>query len=110
MSTKQELEATVALARSQLVKAVADLATFDQLAENNVYGTLQEAINDIEDMLLNRAHDDCEGSYSCGADKYAQEFYVEATLYVGTLTCAYNRHDKTYYYVDGHDFTYEQKP
>ena len=110
MITREELEADVQHARNMLADAERELADFDSAPENNVFGTLDAALRFIEDKLLSQAHEDCEGSYNCGADEYTQEFYVEDTLYVGTLKCEYNRHDKTFYYVDGSDFTYEQKP
>lgn len=61
----------------------------------------------MEDKLLGQAREDCEGAYNCGADHYDQEFMVGDVRYLGTLTVEYNRHDKTYYYIDGSNFSYK---
>lgn len=109
MDTKQTLIDDVKAAQAALTKAQAALANFDALAENNVFASLDEAIGVIEDKLLSQASNDCEGSYNCGDETYSQEFIVDGQHYVGTLHCEYNRHDKTYYYVDSHEFTYSPK-
>lgn len=84
--------------------AVDALRWFDSLLENNVYFDTKTAAEKIEDRLLVYANDDCEGSHNCGASSYTQEFIVGETHYIGTLSVDYNRHDKTYYYVDGYEF------
>lgn len=106
--SKQELEANIAVAKAALENAEKALADFKALAENNVYPDLDHALGSVEDDLLQMAHRDCEGSYNCGADSYTQEFIAAGIRYVGTLTCEYNRHDKTYYYVDGSKFSYKE--
>ena len=55
------------------------------------------------------AFEDCEGAGNCGMDKYTQEFIVGDMHYIATLTVEYNRHDKTYYYIDETDFTVTPK-
>jgi hypothetical protein len=79
------------------------------LAENNVFETMDKAEAVIENALLVMARDDCEGARNCGAESYSREFMVDGKTYVGTLTCEYNRHDKTYYYIDGHEFAVKPK-
>jgi len=66
---------------------------------------MQEAENVIENRLENMARDDCEGAGNCGAAKYMQEFIVDGSHYMATLSVEYNRHDKTYYYVEEQQFS-----
>lgn len=106
MSTREELTAAITSAQANLTLAQITLAAFEALAENNVFESLDKAAHKVEAMLESRAHQDCEGSHNCGADSYTQEFMVDGVKYIGTLTVEYNRHDKTYYYIDSSDFTY----
>jgi hypothetical protein len=105
---KQELQAAVKAAEMNLTAAKDALAAFEAQAENNVFETLPKALSAVEDKLLGQARQDCEGAYNCGADCYEQKFIVNGVGYVGTLTVEYNRHDKTYYYIDGSNFTHKQ--
>lgn len=59
----------------------------------------------IYSKLEAEAHSDCEGSYNCGNPQYTQQFYVNDVLYEGVLDVEYNRHDKTYYYIEETNFT-----
>lgn len=89
----------------QLIHAKNNLATFDALPENNTFDDYQDACWIIEAKLSDMASNDCEGSHCYGADEYQQEFIVNGKHYLGKLAVQYNRHDKTYYYVDETDFT-----
>lgn len=106
--------------REQLIQAINDaevafniaksaLIDFDSRAENNVFPDLETAEDEMTRKLRRMAADDCEGAHNFGADEYTAEFTVDGVVYVGTLTVEYNRHDKTYYYVDGYEFTYKVK-
>jgi hypothetical protein len=106
MSTREELTAAIAVAQAKLTEAKGALAAFEAKAENNVFETIEKAAYKVEAMLESRAHQDCEGSHNCGRDEYTQEFMVAGVKYIGTLKVEYNRHDKTYYYIDGTDFSY----
>ena len=105
--TKEELKAKVAAAQNALNTAQAELDALDMLAENHVFEDMETAESKIEDLLNSRAHADCEGSHNCGNDEYRQDFIVEGKMYTGIATYEYNRHDKTYYYVDGSTFRVE---
>jgi hypothetical protein len=105
--TKEELQQAIEVAKKNLAAAETALADFIASPANNVFETLEEAEEEIEDRLRNMAHADCEGSYNCGEDVYEQEFIVDDILYCAKLKCEYNRHDKTYYYLDGAEFSYE---
>jgi len=108
MTELEELNKAVSKAQEALV--VAELDLFDYLIkpENNTFTDLEVASNTIEDKLINRAQEACEGSYCRGLDQYVQLFYVNDVLYSGTLEVEYNRHAKTYYYIDGTDFSVEE--
>lgn len=109
MRTKQDLEAAVKAARLAYEFAQKELADFEQSAENHRYATIQEGFY-LEDDLTDRASEDCEGSYNIGADEYRQEFIVDDKKYVAILyDIEYNRHDKRYYFVDGHKFRVEDE-
>jgi hypothetical protein len=103
---RERLVVCVRSAQLELAAAVKDLADFDAQPENNVYPSL-EAAEALEYVLWDRAHEDCEGAGNCGAQEYRQEFLVGGAKYVAIFTPEYNRHDKTYYYIDGIDFRIE---
>lgn len=102
------LKERVKIAEKQLKEAEDNLTVAQALPENNIFESLEIAEGKIEDMLSDRAHDACEGSYCCGDNYYEQLFYVGDVLYKGIACVEYNRHDKTYYYVDGFDFRVEK--
>lgn len=104
--TREELQTAVKTAETNLAAANCALRAFEDLPENNVFETLPKALSAVEDKLLTQASQDCEGSHNCGQDEYTQGFIVDGVEYLGTLSVEYNRHDKTYYYVDGSKFTY----
>lgn len=108
MKTKEDLILAVKEAEKALNVARNELLEWESLAENNVFDDLDEAIYKIEERLYGLAEDDCEGSYNCGQKKYEQEFIVSGVRYLGTLECEYNRHDKTYYYVEHTEFSYKE--
>lgn len=107
MTTKQELEAAVIAAQKTLDDASSALAAFNALPENHVYETLDDAEYEVENYLEKKAFKACEGAGNCGLDEYTQEFIVDGVKYIGTLTIEYNRHDKTYYYIDSAQFSYK---
>ena len=73
--------------------------------EYNKFDNMEVASVAIESKLEVQAEEDCEGSYNCGNPQYIQQFYVNDMLYEGVLDVEYNRHDKTYYYVENSEFT-----
>ena len=104
--SKADLEQALKDARATLAAAEAALEAWDDMPENNVFLDMGTAVSVIEDALLDVASNDCEGSYNRGADTYTRGFIVNGARYIGTLYCEYNRHDKTYYYIDRHSFDY----
>lgn len=100
----EQLKQQVALLKSAIAFAEGQLSLWLEDPENNQYASLEDA-TELEDILHMKAHQDCEGSYNCGHSEYSQEFMVHDKRYVAKLeNIQYNRHDKTYYFVDGFDF------
>jgi hypothetical protein len=102
------LKDRVQVAKAQLRRAKADLEAAEALPKNNVFESLEEAEDELYEKLEDKANNDCEGAHNCGAREYIQLFYVDKTLYKAIATVEYNRHDKTYYYVDEFDFKIER--
>lgn len=107
MATKIELEQAVNAAKKALEQAELNLLNYKFSAEDNVYKSLEEAIEEVTEKLEDQASEDCEGSYNCGLDEYCCPFSVDGVNYIGILRCDYGRHDKTYYFVDRAVFTYK---
>jgi hypothetical protein len=72
---------------------------------NHVYDSLEDAEFRLEGILGSKANDACEGRYCCGENEYSQDFIVDGKEYIAIMTFEYNRHDKTYYYVDCSEFS-----
>ena len=103
-----ELKNNLKLAQNACAVAEDALAAYICAPENNIYYDLDDAICEIENRLEVQASNDCEGSHNRGSDEYHQDFTVNGKLYRGTLTVEYNRHDKTYYYIDSSVFVYKE--
>lgn len=103
--TRDTLFSDVAILTERLATAQQILQDFDDQPENNEFDDFELACASIEEKLERKASNDCEGSYCYGSDHYKQEFIVKDVHYLGELSVDYNRHDKTYYYVDGTEFT-----
>ncbi len=107
MQTKLDLKAAVAFAQANLRAAEKALAEFNSLAENNVFDDKRKAEGFAENACDNMAHEDCEGAGNCGESEYTQDYMVNGEKFRCTATYEYNRHDKTYYYIDGRDYKHE---
>jgi hypothetical protein len=106
--------------REQLVQAIEaqqqvlnrlneQLAEYDSAPERHIYSSLEEAQDELVDFLREQAAEDCEGSYNCGSDYYEQEFIVDGVHYIGRIDVEYNRHDKTYYFIEESRYSYVPK-
>jgi hypothetical protein len=91
-----------ALEKLRLAKEALD--EFESLPENNIFDNLSDAGYHLYEILEERAEKDCEGKYNCGKREYKQKFIVDKKLYIAIYTPEYNRHDKTYYYIDDAKF------
>lgn len=109
MTTLKELLDNVKVAQIALEKANMALEIFKQTPQNNVFESVDKACSVLEQRLTDQAFADCEGAHNCGSPEYHQEFIVDGIHYIATLKCEYNRHDKTYYFIDGSIFTYKVK-
>jgi hypothetical protein len=105
--TKEELQAAVESTKAAHVSAVKDLEAFERDPKNNVFESLEDAQVTLEESMRDIASADCEGSHNCGAPEYRQGFFVGGIEYVAIANVEYNRHDKTYYYVEEFDFRTE---
>ena len=90
MQNIEDLKNRVKELQQELKEALYAQSAFEAMPENNVFDSLEEA-DKLKEILYARASADCEGSYNCGEEQYVQDFIVDIE---------YNRHDKTYYYVD----------
>lgn len=106
MSERKKLEIIVNAARTALFVAKRDLKEFDSRIENNVFDSLEVAVNRVTNVLSSQAQKDCEWSHNCGEPEYTRNFVVDGKKYRGTLVVKYSRHDKAYYYVYSSNFTY----
>ena len=104
-----QLKLAIANAEVALAQAKSALEAYQDSPERNVFSSLEEAEDTLDEKLRGKASDDCEGSYNCGQETYEQEFIVNGAHYIGTLKCEYNRHDKTYYYLEEAEFSYVAK-
>lgn len=100
MATKEWLQSNITQCKVKLAQAEHALEVFMAQPENNVFDDMDTAKNAMHTLLVGRADEDCEGSHNCGREKYTQLFMVGDTTYEAVMTLEYNRHDKTYYYVD----------
>jgi hypothetical protein len=79
-----------------------------QKLENNIYKSHLDAEDSITDFLTDEARNDCEIAGEFGSDSYTQLYKLvdDERLFCAVLEVEYNRHDKTYYYVDGRTYSY----
>ena len=63
-------------------------------------GDLTDLEDDIYEIAREWASEACEGAYNCGNEEYTVKFKVKDKIYSVEVGFSYNRHDKTYYYVE----------
>lgn len=98
--TLKLLKATVSNLQKELQEAEFNLDQALCSHQCNNFSSLDEAESMLYDELWSQASKDCEGSHNCGLDQYSQPFSVGDKQYIAVASVEYNRHDKTYYYVD----------
>jgi hypothetical protein len=112
MSIKEmiiDAKTDVEFCSERLRQAELNLESLESDILNHVYESLEDAEFRLEGILCRKANEACEGSYCWGEDEYSQDFIVDDKEYTAKMTFEYNRHDKTYYYVDYSDFSYGPK-
>jgi hypothetical protein len=74
------------------------------------FKTHEEAQDLIAGVLEDKASNDCEGSYCYGQSEYTQEYQLidSDVVYEGKIKVEYNRHAKTYYYVDEVEYSFSE--
>lgn len=84
------------------------LIDFDSLIENNQYTDHTNAEYSITGRFENIAHEQCEGAHNCGEEMFKQIYQIagNSNTFEATVKFEYNRHDKTYYYIDGTTYSY----
>lgn len=106
--TIEQLKQNVETAKASLAEAEQALAAFESAPEQNVFASLDEAEGVLQERMEGFAFEDCQGAHNRGEDQYEQEFIVAGVHYLATLDCEYNRHDKTYYYLEESEFSYKK--
>ena len=111
MITKQVQELTTCMEAARLAyeEAEINLSSALKLPENNVFEYIEDAEVNLHSALYTEAEQDCEGSYTCGNYQYEREFMVDGVVYTATLDVEYNRHDKTYYFIEDSEFSIAPK-
>jgi hypothetical protein len=104
---KAALQAAVKIAKAAHDAAVKALNDFERDPATHVYDSLEDAEATLRETMRDIASAVCEGSHNCGAYEYRQGFFVGRAEYVAIASVEYNRHDKTFYYVDGFDLRVE---
>lgn len=107
LTSREELSADVKRTGDAYSAAKVALENFERDPKNNVFDSLEDAEKTLYGTLETRAAEDCEGSYNCGDDEYRQGFFVNGVEHVAIASVEYNRHDKTYYYIDSFGFRIE---
>lgn len=92
---------------SKINKLYSELELIVSAPENNIYESVQDARDTLEERFRDEAGEAC-GSYESGADKYTQEFTVDGRLYLFTLNVEYGRHDKQWYFIEYTKVTVEE--
>ena len=105
---KEQIAAEIASHYKTIAVLEQSLIDFDSLIENNQYDSHGIAERFIEERFSGIASEQCEGSYNCGNDQFQQRYQLtnNPNVFEATVKFEYNRHDKTYYYIDGTNYSY----
>ncbi len=103
---KEELKAKVKALQTEIAGLEKQIEEFDSAPEQNIFDSLEDAEGQITDRFSDIAHEQCEGAGNSGQPEFKQKFSVDGKFYEATVSFEYNRHDKTYYYIDGTDYSY----
>jgi len=85
-----------------------------EIVQSNIcffqFNTHKDAEDEIEEILRIQASKDCVGAYNCGQSEYTQEYQLlnSDAVYFGKIKVEYNRHDKTYYFVDEVEYSFSE--
>ena len=73
------------------------------------FTALEDALHEINDMHFSEAEEGCEGAHNVGCEFYETIAKVGDQYYKFKTRFEYNRHDKTYYYIDNYGDAGETK-
>ena len=106
--SKQQLQTEIKYHQDIISTLENEIEKFDSLLDNNQFYDHKEAEYAIRGRFSEIANEECEGSYNCGDDEYHQQYQIRGNdqIFTATVTFDYNRHDKTYYYVDGTSYSF----
>lgn len=107
--TKEWYKTKIAALQAEIGTITTKLEAIDSDIDNNVFASHNEAELRLTCRFEEVARQDCEGSHNCGAEEYAQRYRLtdNDTTFEAIVSFEYNRHDKTYYYIDGSSYSYE---
>ena len=105
---KKQIAASIAEHHKAIAALEQSLIDFDSLIENNQYADHGGAEDSITDRFDGIARTQCEGAGNCGLPMFKQRYQIAGNpnTFEATVKFEYNRHDKTYYYIDGTDYSY----
>ena len=103
LTEKQTLENRLDNINAELTVLYQDICLWN-------FKTHEEAKISITEVLEEAANDACEGSYKCGKKEYNQNYTLldSPAVYTGKIKVEYNRHDKTYYYVEEVQYSFKK--
>jgi hypothetical protein len=106
--TKSEMVSKIIILQNEIAVLEGQIEAFDSAIENNQYADHADAESRITDRYSDIAHEQCEGAGNCGEPQFKQKYQIAGNpnLFEATVDFEYNRHDKTYYYIDGTDYSY----
>lgn len=116
MNTKNQTQHKIDEMTRELIAMKNAVATYEKVIEDlkcdlsmHKYESHDAAETALYGTLENKAFQDCEGAYNCGQEVYSQEYMLTDSDvgYLAELKCEYNRHDKTYYYLDCRSYSYK---
>ena len=107
---KEQIAEEIAAHHKAIAKLEQSLDDFDSLIENNQYTDQKDAEYSITNRFSCIAYEQCEGAGNCGLPMFKQRYQITGNpnTFEATVEFEYNRHDKTYYYIDGTRYSYVQ--
>lgn len=96
--------------RLKIAELEKEIETLEADVCNFQFESHENAKDNLYWLLQSKAEDACEGSHNCGAVEYTQLYQLigDSKVYSGKIRVHYNRHDKTYYYVDSTEYSYSE--
>lgn len=105
---KLEIQAKIVEHNNHIAWLEQLLIDIDESIENNQYSTHEDARSTITNQIYAIAEAQCEGMRNCGNPDFTRLYKVTGVdgTFQATVAFQYNRHDKTYYYIDETHYSY----